>query len=357
MEKINTLFFPHDGKGGHVKALDGLRGVAILLVLLGHASNLQMYFHDALHFNRTGRIGVYCFFVLSAFLLDHQILVALKSRKSTVRFWIHYALRRFVRIWPLFAIALLVNGLATTFGLKTEIDSMDEAVAHLLLLDGQGVFWAIPVEVKYYILSPLILFFCHIVLKWKPIPTFLFLLSGLVGSALLTYYVEFSNTSILEYLPVFLVGTIISVFQPTIKHAVRGWGSKAIELLAWGSVAAMLATFPYYWKEWFGINLDTFSPAFYVPYAVAWSAILVAVRYGRGAVRRLLEWRILRYLGVVSYSLYLFHTPILRLVKPDIIPIPEGLKIYLFFLLTFIVAIATYILFERPLAKIRLIKK
>ena len=55
-------------------ALDGLRGVAVLLVLLAHSSNVGLRLHPALDLSGCGRMGVFLFFVLSAYLLTGQLL-------------------------------------------------------------------------------------------------------------------------------------------------------------------------------------------------------------------------------------------------------------------------------------------
>jgi peptidoglycan/LPS O-acetylase OafA/YrhL len=57
-----------------IPALDGLRGIAILLVLLGHSSLCGMYLFPGLDLSHLGTYGVYLFFVLSAYLLDYQII-------------------------------------------------------------------------------------------------------------------------------------------------------------------------------------------------------------------------------------------------------------------------------------------
>ena len=109
--QINKLFFPHDNKREHFKALDGLRGVAVLLVLLSHSSNANLFFHEFLNFQRIGKVGVYLFFVLSAYLLDRQIALAFMTKKSSKGYWKNYFLRRFLRIYPLFVVALILHGL------------------------------------------------------------------------------------------------------------------------------------------------------------------------------------------------------------------------------------------------------
>ena len=57
--------------GKHFAALDGLRGIAVLMVVLSHLSLLQLN-PFPVDFAGTGKCGVYLFFVLSAFLLTYQ---------------------------------------------------------------------------------------------------------------------------------------------------------------------------------------------------------------------------------------------------------------------------------------------
>ncbi len=122
---FTRTFFPHDHKEDHFKALDVLRGIAVLLVLLSHSSNSNWMFHEFLNFQRTGKIGVYLFFVLSAYLLDRQIAIMLISKKSNRRYWKNYILRRFLRIYPLFIVALLLHGLLSFFEYPTVIHSIN----------------------------------------------------------------------------------------------------------------------------------------------------------------------------------------------------------------------------------------
>jgi len=59
-------------------ALDGLRGVAVLFVLLSHTSPYFPSIHPAFNFKGAGKYGVYLFFLLSAYLLDRQIALAMR---------------------------------------------------------------------------------------------------------------------------------------------------------------------------------------------------------------------------------------------------------------------------------------
>ena len=57
-----------------IAGLDGLRGVAVLIVILSHMSIRDMYLAPGLDFSGIGKSGVYLFFVLSAMLLASQML-------------------------------------------------------------------------------------------------------------------------------------------------------------------------------------------------------------------------------------------------------------------------------------------
>ena len=82
---VRKLLFPYDYKKDHFKALDGLRGVAVLLVILSHASLHKVYLFPGLDFSGMGKPGVFLFFVLSAYLLDRQIIVGFVNGKANAQ--------------------------------------------------------------------------------------------------------------------------------------------------------------------------------------------------------------------------------------------------------------------------------
>lgn len=357
LSSISQKFFPHDSKKDHFKALDGLRGLAVLFVLLSHSSNRNMFFHEYLNFQKIGLIGVYLFFVLSAYLLDRQIAIALMSGNSKRKYWMNYFLRRFLRIYPLFVLSILVHFLVTVIGFETDISTIKEIILHVLLIDGQSVFWSIPVEFKYYFISPLFMVFCHYVLKWDFKMTILFFVSLIIGSIALQYKFNFYTISTLRYLPIFLIGTIMSVVELLRRQKGGVVNFNLISALGISSLVIICMTFPYYFNQVFDVKVNFQHWKFYCPYAILWGSILYASKYGSRFLKVLFELKFLRFLGVISYSAYLFHMPILEILSSDKIAIDQNFRIYLFFILTLSLSSLTYLLIEQPLSKIKLYGK
>ena len=206
-------FFYNGAKNGHFQALDGLRGLAVLFVLLSHTSNSHLYFLPFLNFSKIGKLGVYLFFILSAYLLDRQIVLAFINNKADRAFWKNYFLRRFLRIFPLFMVALFVSLLFTRMGLFCEIENLKDIMHHITLKAGRGVFWSIPVEFKYYFLSPLLLYAFHRFFKWNLLTIIFFELFLVFASVAILITMHLKITSTVRYLPIFLVGTTIAIIE------------------------------------------------------------------------------------------------------------------------------------------------
>jgi peptidoglycan/LPS O-acetylase OafA/YrhL len=95
----------HDGAGwGHVPALDGIRGVAVVAVLL---------FHGGVSWARGGFLGVDVFFVLSGLLITSLLLD--ESRRTGAIDLLHFWSRRFRRLLPALLVVVAAAGLYGAF--------------------------------------------------------------------------------------------------------------------------------------------------------------------------------------------------------------------------------------------------
>ncbi|MEH6535189.1 MAG: acyltransferase [Psychroserpens sp.] len=352
-DKFNKLFFPNDNKTQHFKSLDGLRGIAVLLVLLSHSSNTKIFIHKTFDFHAVGKVGVYLFFVLSAYLLDRQIALAFMTKKSSIGYWKNYFLRRFLRIYPLFVIALILHGLLNLAGIKTVIDRIIDIPLHMALLRGESIFWSIPVEFKYYLISPLIMWFCNKFLKWNAVKLFFVFILLILTSIAIEVVFELPLVSTFKYFPIFLIGTMISIYELLFKNYFKNnIEPKLFSITGLIAFALILITIPFYFEKISGFKVNFHSPIFYFPYAFLWGIILLSAKYGKGIIKYVLELKFLRFIGVISFSLYLFHMLVLNYVKQA--EIPTQFKFYTFFIISIVFATVSYLIIERPLSKIKI---
>jgi peptidoglycan/LPS O-acetylase OafA/YrhL len=162
-----------DGWSGHVPALDGVRGLAIALVLLCHVVwdfTPPAYVERGLvEVARVGWIGVDLFFVLSGFLITGILLDA----KGAPNYFRNFYVRRTLRIFPLyyviligvFVVAPLVAGARDEQWFTSIVDQQGWFWSYtsnvLLAITGQwdqvgvlGHFWSLAVEEQFYLIWP-----------------------------------------------------------------------------------------------------------------------------------------------------------------------------------------------------------
>jgi peptidoglycan/LPS O-acetylase OafA/YrhL len=153
---------------GRIRALDGVRGVAILLVVLHHVAEsftrgdgslLPVGGWDAGAMLLNGWMGVQLFFVLSGFLISYHFLRRTQRAGAIGRFLV----RRWLRIVPTYYVVLLIVALGLVPSYPVAPDYLSLRVGyHLLFLQDYlpssllGPFWSLGVEEKFYLAAPLI---------------------------------------------------------------------------------------------------------------------------------------------------------------------------------------------------------
>ncbi len=334
-----------------IKSLDGLRGLAVLLVLLSHMSLVGINLLPGLDFSGMGKSGVYLFFVLSAFLLTWQALEA--DNILSPSYWAGYAVRRVCRIYPLYTMAVLFSFGLTNYaaGYAPVIDAPINIVRHLTLREGEGIYWAIPVEFKYYLLLPfvtLIIAGCsrvHFILPfvvtclavfasyriWPPADT----VANSIGLG--------------PYLAMFFLGSLSAVLcSGSGKINVLLQYPRILEITGWLSIAVALLTIPALTRALFDpeIENNTFHREF-IFYGVIWSIAVVSAFHGRMLFQKFFAFPACRFVGRVSFSVYLWHIIILNLVNKQI-DIHHSLQFVLTVGLTFLISYASYRFLERP---------
>ena len=332
----------------HVPALDGARGLAVLMVLLDHASDARLYLFAGADLNRAGKYGVYLFFVLSAFLLTLPFCAG--RAPTDLRSWLNYGLRRFLRIYPLYVVVLLAM-------IPMHKVKLADLSAHLLLRDGKNQFWSIPVEVKYYFLLPFVgltLLFLRRQRWGRALAAAL----GAVGLGAAIFRGEQSwslNETVLlsKNFPPFLIGSLAALAYAGLRARPAATRRFAVlfEAAAIMALGVIIIRIPPVHTAMFGSVVKKFS---YDPAVcgVLWSVFIIGTLSGIGLLRGALAAAPLRYLGLISFSVYLWHRKFLSDV--DNMPIPMQLRLVLFILVVCAAASVTYFLVERPLSRIRL---
>ena len=316
------------GVGTRVSAFDGVRGLAILLVMVSHIavlSDSHLIVDRVLnHFTTVGWIGVDLFFVLSGFLITGILL----DTKGAPRYFRTFYGRRTIRIFPLFYavvfVAVIIIPLLEHLGSKS--DPGGAAAAHLLWgnqlwlwtytqnylqasgfhqLPGLGHVWSLAIEEQFYLAWPLVVFA-------TPRRHILKVTLGLCVAFL-----------------ALRLGLLAGGANP---EAVRQWTFTRADTLLLGAVAAIVVRTP---------ALEATARRALVPLMVVGTAVIAAssvvrgplpqddayvaavvypvgaivfaalmVRLSDGRKRAFFEAGWLRKLGFYSYALYLFHWPI-----------------------------------------------
>jgi peptidoglycan/LPS O-acetylase OafA/YrhL len=336
-------------RGDYLPALEGIRGLAVLLVVLSHMSSSDVFFDRSVNFRGLGNYGVHLFFVLSAFLLTRQFLERPPKPLTSVRYWTTYAVRRGMRIYPLYTVALLATTLSPFVSWALAGPKPLSIPRHLMLLDGHKILWTIPVEMKFYALLPGLLIAIFAVAGSRPVRTVLFLLVVLSISPLVLPPKEMPMLSIdlRDYLSIFLFGMMASA-------AWQGMQSRRIpeplrllcDVLAIFFLLAVLA--PQALGSPFGPShalIRGWLTSTVAWYGAAWSLFVLATLAGR-YVPRLFELRALRAIGVASFSAYLWHMPIIESLRRELPPTP--LTFFIILAAVLAASLVSYRVLERP---------
>ncbi len=158
------------GEPKHVLALDGLRGLAILLVLIRHfgfavGKDQAWWMQGTAVITNSGYIGVDLFFVLSGFLITGILYRTLDED----HYFRNFYMRRFLRIFPLYYGYLIVlfllshplriawNGMLPVF--LSYVQNIILVKPYTVLWYYTGQLWSLAVEEQFYIVWPLLIFF------------------------------------------------------------------------------------------------------------------------------------------------------------------------------------------------------
>ena len=298
-----------------MKALDSLRGIAALVVVLHHIRLMYSETPGWIKYSPlralfSGESAVIVFFVLSGFVLYFAL-----NSKNPGSFW-SFANKRFWRIYPAFCVAILASTALWYFVDPSPVSGLSDwakdlnwqlrptfsvVMGHLAMTDVEALYsldnvmWSLVIELRLSLLFPLIAM--AVKRDWR-----VACLASIVVSVACAYLEgqlaagwPFNPFHTGRYLYLFVIGATLAEKSGVVRRVVQGlngWNRLGL----WCSALVLFSTNPAHVGG--------------VPAAIG-SALLVALAFADSKVEAALSTPIPLWLGKVSYSLYLIHVPIL----------------------------------------------
>jgi peptidoglycan/LPS O-acetylase OafA/YrhL len=351
----------------YIKSLDGLRGIAVILVILFHFCKVPFI---TLGFE-IGWIGVQLFFVLSGFLIT-RILVA--DKESTFNKYIKkFYWRRSLRIFPLyFAYLTIVAGLYVLTG---EPQSYQEAAPFLFTYTANFYIfsenyevsrffthlWSLSVEEQFYLIWPFIIFFMSIRL-FKRFSVLLIIVVPIIryflGVVFLQYFgsEDLAGNAVyfmtLSHFDAFAMGGLVFLLRDNYKD----WLSKMLWPLI--VVFFMLGVMNLLSQDiW---NVEILSSLGYeirsmLNYQHVWSYTLINIICAIIILRLnrkenvILMNPVLVYLGKISYGMYVYHMLLIGIFASVIgkVIINDYISLFIIFAAILLISSLSYYIFEK----------
>lgn len=398
-ERLRARLTPLSSGPGEIASLDGLRAIAALSVMLFHAYHIVgavviVAGVDVSYLWFFGQTGVHLFFVLSGFLLFTPYARAMLDGRplpSAKRFFQRRALRILPAYWA--CLAILV---AFQFRQFLSLAGLENIALHIVMFHDDiyatdrainGPFWTLAIEAQFYLVLPLLAWgISRFVGKTR---SRLRVVAGVLGVMLAalalrsldaTLQGRFSGRPGLiskaargfvhltlgvqgKYIEVFALGMLCSVLYLAAQDESRtlrrrlpmiGGALIAATLIVWPMLAD-LATKYYFFAptsvlfyhafDWIVICGPLLTG---LPYAALTLGVLWAPKW----LRAVFEAWPLRWVGLISYSLYLWHLPVLEFAARFTTGLPTntrfGIELAVGFLVAIPVAYLSYQLVERP---------
>jgi peptidoglycan/LPS O-acetylase OafA/YrhL len=336
--------------------IDGLRAIAVGAVILYH-SQITIFGHQPF---KGGFIGVDIFFFISGYLITSIILKELLSNGSFS--FKHFYERRIRRILPALIFVMLVSlPFAWMYLIPSSFVDFSKSILYSLGFSSNFYFhysaqqygtasgllkpflhtWSLSVEEQYYIIFPIILL---IVFKYFKQYLIHILILGFIISLGLADWGSRNHPSLNFYiLPTraweLLAGSILAYFETTLGHRSK---NKTLNLILPCIGLSLIGHSILFFND------KMFHPSFYTLSPIIGVCLIIWFSHKDELITKILSTKLFVGIGLISYSLYLWHYPIFAMSR--IVEFTEGgvFKKLSLGLLILILSILSYYFFERP---------
>jgi peptidoglycan/LPS O-acetylase OafA/YrhL len=335
------------GQAGRISSLDGLRAISIVFVFFGHIDG-TLHASPLFHWLPFADFGVRVFFVLSGFLITSLLLKELEvTQKISLK---NFYMRRIFRIFPASYTYILIVFIFAEFHLifLNAHDILHAVTYTSNYYNGRswyvGHLWSLSVEEQFYLLWPLMLG-----LSGRR--------RGMIIAALVCLFVPVIRMTEFHYILASREGmgawfetAADSLAIGCLLAGTRNWLSRQSAYMKFLSsrlfvIVPILILSMNYWHLHLRYKYSIIWPIMNLGIALS---IDWCIRFPDNAMGRFLNWRPVAFVGVLSYSLYLWQQPFLnRNVNSLLTSFPVNVAF------AFCAALASYYLVEKPFLKLK----
>jgi peptidoglycan/LPS O-acetylase OafA/YrhL len=302
--------------GNYYPALNGLRGLAIILIILYHNFGYVSFF-------QLSWIGLDLFFVLSGFLITGILL----KKRDSGNFLRNFYARRMLRIFPVYYLSIVLilfilpHLLTYPFSLKYFLANQRwfwfEIQNWLFIIKPDGNnnflnhFWSLALEEQFYLVSPWIILWIKPV--QKIIRFLLVVILLMLALRLIVWFYHFENISYLDLyaftrIDGLCVGGLLAIFTYQ-KNLILDKINKLLSLFFFSLIFVVLPSC----KFFFNCRLPYTACALFPGIALFWGSIVWSSVRAGSIPYKIFNSRFLIFFGRISYGLYIFHWPVFRL--------------------------------------------
>ena len=333
--------------------LDGLRGISILLIVVGHLGLGHIV---------PGGFGVTIFFALSGYLITSILLGDMAAERFSLA---NFYRKRVARLLPSFAVVYGIMLLVTCIWFPASNYSWQGVLMQIFYLAnyasvyaipcavvGAGIVWTLAIEEQFYILFPMVLKRVHHVDARRMVAWMVALCLVALGMRIF-YRIVCDKPPIYTYnltecrFDAILWGCALAVIHARIPEWWRQIARPRAFLFGVGLILVSLMIRDPNFRETLRYSMQSFGILFVIAFCVdeTWFT------GGWRLLRAVLSWPPLVYVGVISYTLYLVHMFFFKVFPP----LPWHIGPVLVFCVSFGYSVASYHLLEAPVQ--RLIRK
>jgi peptidoglycan/LPS O-acetylase OafA/YrhL len=291
----------------YMPQLDSLRALAVLAVIYFHYAGPSFWPSIGIVW---GALGVLLFFVLSGFLITSILLRDLQSSQSFGSAYGNFIWRRFLRLYPILPVVLLV-GAALNLPYVRETLPVTLTYTYNLYAAATGEWhgpvshlWTLAVEEQFYLVWPFLLFVC-LRRRVPLVPVLVFLIVASFGFRVMLRAMQVEQVPFIALTPssvdALALGALLALLRG--RHRIIA-AIGAVGLILW-LIATAVPRIPALWhlSVFFHYEVVTIATAM----MFVWVISRAADGFG-GVVGKVLNSPALRYIGVISYGVYVFHT-------------------------------------------------